>query len=163
MSNVLMSASLKRFCKLSCTGHEFGDHSPFMLGSTWRFMGSYKWGYKSPNMGYNYSYPTYNSTYTYLPMNLQVSALKLQAASRDLVSQASSPLRILALAFHVAWLGCVCFAASAKCSWSFWGFMVQVSKFERHPAARHYIFLGRCGTLQCLRRRQPAATSMSSM
>ena len=25
-------------------------------------MGSYKWGYKSPNMGYNYSYPTYNPT-----------------------------------------------------------------------------------------------------
>ena len=29
---------------------------------TWRFMGSYKWGYKSRNMGYNYSYPTYNPT-----------------------------------------------------------------------------------------------------
>ena len=27
---------------------------------TWRFMGSYMWGYKSPNMGYNYSYPTYD-------------------------------------------------------------------------------------------------------
>ena len=26
-------------------------------------MGSYKWGYKSRNMGYNYSYPTYNPTY----------------------------------------------------------------------------------------------------
>ena len=25
------------------------------LGVTWRFMGSYKWSYKSPNMGYNYS------------------------------------------------------------------------------------------------------------
>ena len=33
--------------------------------STWRFMGSYKWGYKSPNMGYTYSYPTYNPTYNY--------------------------------------------------------------------------------------------------
>ena len=22
----------------------------------WRFMGSYKWGYKSPDMGYTYSY-----------------------------------------------------------------------------------------------------------
>ena len=22
-------------------------------------MGSYKWGYKCPNLGYNYSYPTY--------------------------------------------------------------------------------------------------------
>ena len=32
---------------------------------TWRFMGSYKWGYKSPNMGYKYSYPTYNPTYNY--------------------------------------------------------------------------------------------------
>ena len=27
--------------------------------TTWRFMGSYKWGYTSLNMGYNYSYPTY--------------------------------------------------------------------------------------------------------
>ena len=24
----------------------------------WRFMGSHKWGYKSPNMSYKYSYPT---------------------------------------------------------------------------------------------------------
>ena len=32
---------------------------------TWRFMGSYKWGYKSPNMSYKYTYPTYNSTYNY--------------------------------------------------------------------------------------------------
>ena len=30
---------------------------------TWRFMDSYKSGYKSPIMGYNYSYPTYNPTY----------------------------------------------------------------------------------------------------
>ena len=29
-------------------------------------MGSYKSGYKSPNMGDKYSYPTYN------PMNLQI-------------------------------------------------------------------------------------------
>ena len=35
------------------------------LGSTWRFMGSYKWSYKSPNMGYNYSFRTYNPTYSY--------------------------------------------------------------------------------------------------
>ena len=27
---------------------------------TWRFMGSYKWGYKCLNMGYIYSYPSYN-------------------------------------------------------------------------------------------------------
>ena len=26
-------------------------------------MGSYKWGYKSPNMVYKYSYPTYSTTY----------------------------------------------------------------------------------------------------
>ena len=26
-------------------------------------MGSYKWGYQSPNLGYKYSYPTYNSVY----------------------------------------------------------------------------------------------------
>ena len=28
-------------------------------------MGSSKWGYKSPNIGYHHSYPTYNTTYTY--------------------------------------------------------------------------------------------------
>ena len=33
--------------------------------TTWRFMGTYKWGYKSPNVGYKYSYPTYNPTYNY--------------------------------------------------------------------------------------------------
>ena len=27
--------------------------------------GSNKWGYKSANMGYKYSYPTYNPTYNY--------------------------------------------------------------------------------------------------
>ena len=36
-----------------------------ILGDTWKFMGSYKWGYKYPNMGYNYSYPTSNPTYNY--------------------------------------------------------------------------------------------------
>ena len=30
-----------------------------------RFMGSYLWGYNSPNMGYNYCYPTYNPTDNY--------------------------------------------------------------------------------------------------
>ena len=35
------------------------------LGVTWRFMGSYKWGYKSPNMGYKYGCLTYNHTYNY--------------------------------------------------------------------------------------------------
>ena len=29
---------------------------------TGSFMGSYKWGYKSPNMAYNCGYPSYNST-----------------------------------------------------------------------------------------------------
>ena len=28
-------------------------------------MGSHMLGYKSPNMGYNYSYLTYNPTYNY--------------------------------------------------------------------------------------------------
>ena len=28
-------------------------------------MGSYKWGHKSPNMGYKYSYPTHNPTYNW--------------------------------------------------------------------------------------------------
>ena len=35
------------------------------LRGTWRFMGSYKWGYKSPNLGYKYCYPTYNYNPTY--------------------------------------------------------------------------------------------------
>ena len=34
-------------------------------------MGSYKWGYKSPNVGCKYSYPTYHPNY-FLPMNPQV-------------------------------------------------------------------------------------------
>ena len=43
----------------------------FTAKPAWRFTGSYKWGYKSPNMGYNYSYPTYNPL---IPtMNLQVN------------------------------------------------------------------------------------------
>ena len=50
-------------------------------GLTWRFMGSYKWSFKSPNMGYNYSYPAYK-----LPMNLQVglkaSGLGLRSRSK---------------------------------------------------------------------------------
>ena len=33
--------------------------------TTWRFMGSYNWGYKSPNMGYTYGYPTYNPNFNY--------------------------------------------------------------------------------------------------
>ena len=32
---------------------------------TWRFMRSYKWGYRAPNMSYKYSYPTYNPNYNY--------------------------------------------------------------------------------------------------
>ena len=32
-------------------------------GCTWRFMGSYMWGYESPNMDYKYSYPTYDPSY----------------------------------------------------------------------------------------------------
>ena len=35
------------------------------LGITWRFVGSYKLGYKSPNMGYKYSYPTHSPSYNY--------------------------------------------------------------------------------------------------
>ena len=38
---------------------------PESLNSPWRCLGSYKWSYMSPNMGYNYSYPTYNPTYKY--------------------------------------------------------------------------------------------------
>ena len=41
-------------------------------------MGSYKWSYKSPNMGYNCSYPTLKPR-LYLPMNLQVLDRGLRA------------------------------------------------------------------------------------
>ena len=39
--------------------------------TTWRFMGSHKCAYQSPNMGHNYSYLTYNPTI--IPMNLQIN------------------------------------------------------------------------------------------
>ena len=42
-------------------GTSKGSLQSFCKGSyTWRFMASYKWGYKSPKMAYKYSYPTYN-------------------------------------------------------------------------------------------------------
>ena len=31
---------------------------------SWGFVGSYKWGFKSPNMGHKYGYPTYNPLIT---------------------------------------------------------------------------------------------------
>ena len=34
-----------------------------LVRGSWRFRCSYKWGYKSPNTGYKYSYPTYNPSY----------------------------------------------------------------------------------------------------
>ena len=43
----------------------YNIHQALVLLLAWRFMGSYKWVYKSPNMGYKYSYPTYNPTYYY--------------------------------------------------------------------------------------------------
>ena len=43
----------------------FSGPSKGGLGPTWRFMGSYKGSYKSLNMGYNYSYLTYNPTCNY--------------------------------------------------------------------------------------------------
>ena len=54
-------------------GRSGGYGVPFWVplkGSLWGFWGlglrgSDKWGYKSPNMGYNYSCPTYNPTYNY--------------------------------------------------------------------------------------------------
>ena len=41
-------------------------------------MGSYKWGYKSPNMGYNRSYPTYNPAYitTHEPPSVELPGLR---------------------------------------------------------------------------------------
>ena len=40
-------------------------HKAVNPNPTWRFMGSYKWGDKSPDIGYKSSYPTYNPIYTY--------------------------------------------------------------------------------------------------
>ena len=40
------------------------EHSGFFVAvSTWRFMGSYKWSYMSPNFGYAYSYPISKHTF----------------------------------------------------------------------------------------------------
>ena len=44
-----------------------------LLGGSWVVISG---GYKSPNMGYKYSYPTYNLT-SFLPMNLQVGCVGL--------------------------------------------------------------------------------------
>ena len=48
-------------------------------------MGRYKWGYKSSNMGYKYSYPTYNLTNNY-PRTSKYG-LGFLGESRDLVSK----------------------------------------------------------------------------
>ena len=58
------------FCPPGRSGLGFRDQTQGLsLGhdafSTLRFMGSYKWRYKSPNIGYTYNYPTYNPTYNY--------------------------------------------------------------------------------------------------
>ena len=52
-------------------------------------MSSYKWGYKSPNMGYNYSYPIYNPNLE-LPMNLQVEEAKLAISQESVESVMST-------------------------------------------------------------------------
>ena len=43
-----------------CKGFGFPSLHP-----AWRFMGSYKWGYKSPNYTYNPTLGTYNPTCNY--------------------------------------------------------------------------------------------------
>ena len=52
---------------------ELLSSNPSLCSPTWRFMGSYKYGYKSLIMGFNYRYLTYNPTYNY-PMNLQAES-----------------------------------------------------------------------------------------
>ena len=45
---------------------DMGSTRPKRLrGSTWRLVGSYKWGYKSRNMSYKYSCPTKSPSYNY--------------------------------------------------------------------------------------------------
>ena len=60
----LAEASLRQ---LSVIGKTRRHQRCYLVGmeGTWRFMGGHKWGYKSPNMGYKYSYPTHNPTYNY--------------------------------------------------------------------------------------------------
>ena len=52
----------------------FGDPK----NATWRFMGSFKWSYKSTNMGYNSSYPTYIPPYNFPSADPEPSALYLE-------------------------------------------------------------------------------------
>ena len=57
---------------------------------TWGFMGSYKWGYKSPTIGYENGYPTYNPLITTHEPPSTVAERMLQAGIETVV--ASTPL-----------------------------------------------------------------------
>ena len=50
-------------------------------------MGSYKWGYKSPNMGYNYRWPTYNYPWTSTPRRQPFTCLGYPNA--DIIAKAN--------------------------------------------------------------------------
>ena len=61
------------------TIREIGENPNFpprLSMTTWRFIGSYKWGYKPPDKGCTVtSIVTLLITHLYLPMNLQVSSV----------------------------------------------------------------------------------------
>ena len=67
LSPVFRSQSVHRqnayWAETLCEGPGGRDSLPDT--TTWRFMGSYKWSYKSPDIGYNYSRPTCNLTYNF--------------------------------------------------------------------------------------------------
>ena len=61
----VLRANQKNAKERQMQSHRACETEPVEGFATWRFMGSYKWGYKSPNIGYNQSYPTYNPTNNY--------------------------------------------------------------------------------------------------
>ena len=51
-------------------------------------MGSYTWGYKSPNMAYEYSFPTYNPTYNYPWTSKQDESIQLNEPEKAFYEEA---------------------------------------------------------------------------
>ena len=89
------------------SGYKWGCESPEKSYRVTLLMVSYKQGYKSPNMGYNYSYLTYNPTYNYQGLDrrpAQDVALVAAALTRKLDSQARG-LAFRGLVFRVWSLG----------------------------------------------------------
>ena len=60
----LMTLDYRNYGKFLIMGNAGFLSSTLLVQYTWRFMGSYKWGYKSLYIGYNHSSPTYDHTYS---------------------------------------------------------------------------------------------------